>query len=50
MVGLVIGLFMICWAPAHVINLWMKVDPNFPMTTPMYYLKMTFHTISYFNR
>ena len=50
MVGIVIGLFMLCWAPAHFVNLWMKLDSQFPMTNAMYFLKMTFHTLSYFNR
>ena len=50
MVALVIGLFMMCWAPAHFIHLWMTLDVNFPYSNTAYYLKMGFHTISYFNR
>ena len=50
MVALVVGVFAICWGPAHCMNLWMKLDPNFPQTKTTYFIKMTFHTLSYMNR
>ncbi|KAL3831312.1 hypothetical protein ACJMK2_023081, partial [Sinanodonta woodiana] len=49
MVVAIVLLFAIFWLPIHVINLWLKLDKNFPRTTFMYGVKIFAHSLSYAN-
>lgn len=49
LVATVVILFAVLWFPIHFINLWFKIDPNFPRTNIMYLVKIIAHTMSYAN-
>ncbi|XP_022096858.1 G-protein coupled receptor 54-like [Acanthaster planci] len=49
MVLVVVLVFAVCWLPIYIINLWMRLDPNFPKTDATYIFKMAAHTLSYAN-
>ncbi|XP_052245683.1 galanin receptor type 1-like [Dreissena polymorpha] len=49
LVASVVIVFAVFWLPIHVINLWIKFDPDFPRTPAMYAMKIVSHTLSYSN-
>ncbi|XP_072179664.1 G-protein coupled receptor 54-like [Diadema setosum] len=49
MVLSVVVVFAICWMPLYFVNLWLRLDPNFPKTTFMYGFKIFSHILSYAN-
>lgn len=49
LVASVVIVFAVLWLPIHIINLWFKLDPNFPRTGVMYAFKIIAHTLSYAN-
>ena len=48
-VASVVMVFAIFWLPIHFINLWIRLDPGFPRTEPMYWFKILAHSLSYAN-
>ena len=49
LVASVVIVFATFWLPIHIINLWLKLDDNFPRTPAMYTFKLFAHTLSYAN-
>ncbi|KAI8488830.1 receptor [Branchiostoma belcheri] len=49
MVVAVVVIFTICWAPNHIINLWVLLDNNFPETWVMFGVKVAALCLSYAN-
>lgn len=49
MVGVVVGVFAVCWLPIHVFHLWNRFDENFPYVESTYIYKIVAHTLSYAN-
>ncbi|XP_066264918.1 G-protein coupled receptor 54-like [Branchiostoma lanceolatum] len=49
MVVAVVVIFTICWAPNHIINLWVLLDDNFPETWVMFGVKVAALCLSYAN-
>ena len=49
LVASVVIVFALFWLPIHVLNLWFKLDDNFPRTNVMYIMKIISHTLSYAN-
>ena len=49
LVASVVIMFATFWLPIHIVNLWIKLDENFPRTAAMYNFKIFTHTLSYAN-
>ena len=49
LVASVVIVFATFWLPIHIVNLWIKLDENFPKTPAMYNFKIFAHTLSYAN-
>ncbi|XP_071955197.1 G-protein coupled receptor 54-like [Antedon mediterranea] len=49
MVLAVVMLFIVCWMPQHILNLWMRLDSNFPYGVETYTFKTTAHVLAYLN-
>ncbi|XP_022096747.1 uncharacterized protein LOC110982564 [Acanthaster planci] len=47
MVLAVVVVFAVCWFPIHVVNMWHRLDPNFPFTDGTFYFKTVGHVMSY---
>ncbi|XP_045169559.1 galanin receptor type 1-like [Mercenaria mercenaria] len=49
LVASVVVVFALFWLPIHILNLWFKLDPDFPKTPTMLLFKIASHTLSYAN-
>ncbi|XP_038045008.1 G-protein coupled receptor 54-like [Patiria miniata] len=47
MVLAVVVVFAVCWFPIHVVNMWRRLDPDFPFSDGTFYFKTVGHVMSY---
>ena len=47
MVLAVVVAFAVCWFPIHVVNMWHRLDPNFPLTHGTFRFRAAGHVMSY---